>query len=143
MGIPPEYESGGAGLVSTLDDYAKFATMLQNGGEYNGKRILSKSAVRYMTSPSLMPWQQKDLSEHWGGLRGFSYGNLMRNCVDPGQALIFAEKGEYGWDGWLGPYFSNSPESGLTILIGMQRVDCGTCGMTRKLINAVRSDLDL
>ncbi len=140
---PPEFESGGAGLVSTLDDYAKFATMLQNGGEYNGKRILSKAAVKYMTSPSLMPWQYKDLSEHWKGLQGFSYGNLMRNCVDPGQALIFAEKGEYGWDGWLGPYFSNSPESGLTILIGMQRVDCGTCGMTRKLINAVRSDLDV
>ncbi|MCD8108328.1 MAG: beta-lactamase family protein [Oscillospiraceae bacterium] len=140
---PPEFESGGAGLCSTLDDYAKFATMLLNGGEYNGHRILSKAAVKYMTSASLMPWQQKDLSEHWKGLQGFSYGNLMRNCVDPGQALIFAEKGEYGWDGWLGPYFSNSPESGLTILIGMQRVDCGTCGMTRKLINAVRSDLDL
>ncbi len=53
MDFPPAFESGGAGLVSMLDDYAKFALMLIDGGEYNGRRILSERAVRYMTSPSL------------------------------------------------------------------------------------------
>lgn len=138
MDFPPAFESGGAGLASTLDDYAKFAAMLLNGGELNGKRILSEKAVEYMTSASLLPWQKEEFNRGWRGLTGHSYGNLMRVCTDPGQAVHFAEKGEYGWDGWLGSYFTNCPESGLTILIGMQRKDCGMCSMTRRLINAVK-----
>lgn len=141
MDFAPAFESGGAGLASTLDDYAKFASMLLNGGELNGKRILSERAVKYMTSPSLMPWQQRELSEHWRSLSGFSYGNLMRNCIDPGQAHFFAEEGEYGWDGWLGCYFANCPKSGLTILMGMQRTDSGSSPLTRKLINAIQAEL--
>lgn len=141
MDFAPAFESGGAGLCSTLDDYAKFATMLLNGGELGGRRILSKRAVEYMTSPSLLPWQEEELNSHWRSLTGFSYGNLMRNCVNPGQAQYIAEKGEYGWDGWLGCYFANCPKSGMTILMGMQRVDCGTSSLTRKIINAVRAEL--
>ncbi len=115
--------------------------MLLNGGELNGRRILSKSAVKYLTSPSLTPWQMEDFNRHWRSLTGYSYGNLMRNCVNPGTAHQLCEAGEYGWDGWLGCYFANCPQSGLTILLGMQRVNSGTSALTRKLINAVRSDL--
>jgi CubicO group peptidase (beta-lactamase class C family) len=43
------YYSGGAGLSSTIYDYAIFLQMLLNGGEYNGKRILSRNSVRMMT----------------------------------------------------------------------------------------------
>jgi len=43
------YYSGGAGLSSTIYDYGVFLQMLLNGGEYNGKRILSRNAVRMMT----------------------------------------------------------------------------------------------
>ena len=135
----PAFQSGGAGLVSTLDDYAKFATMLQNGGELNGVRILSETAVRYLTSPSLTERQRRGLD--WQGLSGYSYGNLMRNLVDPGQAVLYSEKGEYGWDGWLGCFFANYPESRMTILIGTQRTDCGTSALSRKLVNAVRRDI--
>lgn len=137
----PSFESGGAGLYSTLDDYAKFATMLHNGGELDGKRILSENAVKYLISPSLMPWQKENLSRDWRSLSGYSYGNLMRNLVDPGQAYVLSEQGEYGWDGWLGCFFANYPKSRMTILMGMQRVDCGTAAITRKVINAVRKDL--
>lgn len=135
----PAFQSGGAGLVSTLDDYAKFATMLQNGGELYGIRILSKTAVKYMTSPSLTEKQRRGFD--WQGLGGYSYGNLMRNLVDPGQAVVMSEKGEYGWDGWLGCFFANYPESKMTILLGTQRTDCGTSTMSRKIVNAVRSEL--
>ena len=135
----PAFQSGGAGLVSTLDDYAKFATMLQNGGELNGRRILSRSAVRYMTSPSLTDHQRRGFD--WQGLNGYSYGNLMRNLVDPGQAVTMGEKGEYGWDGWLGCYFLNCPQSGLTILLGTQRTDSGTSAMARKVVNAVWTEI--
>lgn len=135
----PAFQSGGAGLVSTLDDYAKFATMLHNKGELNGVRILSETAVRYLTSPSLTERQRRGFD--WQGLSGYSYGNLMRNLVDPGQAVIMSEKGEYGWDGWLGCFFANYPESRMTILIGTQRTDCGTSALSRKLVNAVRRDI--
>lgn len=137
----PAFQSGGAGLVSTLDDFAKFALMLQNGGELNGVRILSKTAVKYLTSPGLSDHQREEIDRNWRSLSGFSYGNLMRHLVDPGRAVLFGEKGEYGWDGWLGCYFANCPESGLTILIGMQRVDSGTCALTRKLINTLRREI--
>lgn len=135
----PAFQSGGAGLVSTLDDFAKFATMLHNGGEYNGRRILSRTAVRYLTSPSLSERQRRGFD--WQGLGGYSYGNLMRNLVDPGQAVTMSEKGEYGWDGWLGCFFANYPESHMTILMGTQRTDCGTSALSRKLVNAVRSEV--
>lgn len=135
----PAFQSGGAGLVSTLDDYAKFATMLHNGGELNGIRVLSETAVKYLTSASLTESQRRGLD--WQGLSGYSYGNLMRNLVDPGQAVLFGERGEYGWDGWLGCFFANYPESKMTILIGTQRTDCGTSALARKLVNAVRRDI--
>ncbi len=132
----PAFQSGGAGLVSTLDDYAKFAAMLLGGGELNGVRVLSEAAVRYMTSPSLTDRQRQTLD--WAGLQGYSYGNLMRNLVDPGQAVTMSEKGEYGWDGWLGCYFANFPSSNMTILLGTQRTDCGTSALSRKTVNVVR-----
>lgn len=135
----PAFQSGGAGLVSTLEDYAKFATMLLNGGELNGVRILSKTAVKYMTSAGLTERQRRGFD--WQGLNGYSYGNLMRNLVDPGQAVLMGERGEYGWDGWLGCFFANYPESRMTILIGTQRTDCGTSALSRKLVNAVRRDV--
>ena len=44
------YYSGGGGLSSTAFDYSIFMQMMLNGGEYNGKRVLSRSSVRMMTS---------------------------------------------------------------------------------------------
>jgi CubicO group peptidase (beta-lactamase class C family) len=58
---PPKFESGGAGLVTTVDDYAKFACMLANMGEYgtNGERILSSNTVDFMTTNALTDEQKK------------------------------------------------------------------------------------
>ncbi len=134
----PAFQSGGAGLVSTLDDFAKFATMLHCGGKLNGIRILSEAAVKYMTSPSLTERQRRGFN--WQGLNGYSYGNLMRHLVDPGQAVLMSEEGEYGWDGWLGCFFANYPKSGLTVLMGTQRTDCGTSALARKIVNAVHAE---
>lgn len=47
--LPGTYFSGGAGLSSTTTDYAIFLQMLLNGGEYNGRRFLSRHSVRMMT----------------------------------------------------------------------------------------------
>ena len=121
----PEFESGGAGLCSTMDDYAAFATMLMNGGIYNGKRILSENAVKYLTTAQLTPEQEKTLD--WESLVGYSYGNLMRICKDEATgAGASTKKGEYGWDGWLGCFFANDPVNKYTFLYFIQR--CGGLG---------------
>ncbi len=136
----PAFESGGAGLCSTLDDFSKFARMLLNGGSYEGKRILSKKAVEFMTSGKLQSWQQGGF-DPWQGLQGYSYGNLMRVLYEPGRAVGYGEAGEYGWDGWLGCYFSNDPENDLTILMGMQKTDAGTWALQRKVRNVIYKEL--
>ena len=68
-------------------------------------QILEPEIVRYFTQGTLQPWQQESLSRGWGGLEGYSYGNLMRVMKDPSKAIMYTTLGEYGWDGWLGPYF--------------------------------------
>lgn len=133
----PAFESGGAGLVSTLDDYAQFAHMLRNGGRLGETVILQPSTVRFFTAGSLEPWQEASFTSQFDGLTGFTYGNFMRVMKDPGRAFVNAGRGSYGWDGWLGPYFANDPENDLTILMMLQRKDSGTVSMTRELINLI------
>jgi len=137
-GDPNPFESGGAGLFSTIDDYSRFAQMLLNGGTYEGKQILTPNSVKYLTSGKLNATQQADL-DRWQGLEGYTYGNLMRVLDDPRQASLIANKGEYGWDGWLGAHFSNDPATNTTFLMMVQRYDYGTGPLTRKLKNIIFS----
>lgn len=137
MDSPPAFESGGAGLVSTIDDYAKFARMLLEGGIYKGIRILSESSVKFLTNSKLTPWQQESVWTSWESMYGYGYSNLMRIMEEPGMALFKTWKGEYGWDGWLGCYFCNSPSNGVTILLTCQRKDAGTMVLTRYIRNII------
>ena len=134
----PAFASGGAGLVSTLDDYAAFAAMLLNGGIHRSRRILSPAAVRYMTQPQL---NDHAMRTYWDSLAGFSYGKLMRIAVHPGQAHGIVGEGEYGWDGWLGTYFANLPRERVTFLLMQNVTDTGTAAVTRKLRNIVLAGL--
>ena len=136
----PAFESGGAGLVSTLQDYSAFATMLLNGGEYHGERILSEASVRFMRSPRLRPEVRRDI---WDGLGGYNYGCLMRVCDLPGACGCFTEPGEYGWDGWLGTYFANLPGSGITFLLNQNATDTGTAPVTRRCRNILAAEAGL
>lgn len=138
MDRDPAYESGGAGLVSTIDDYAKFSLMLMNGGTYNGVHILNSNTVKYMTTKTLNPEQQKGF-QNWYELEGHSYGNLMRILTDKTKAGTIGSLYEYGWDGWLGCYFANCPTDKLNFLFMTQKTDAGTMGITRKLRNIIIS----
>ncbi|URZ16585.1 serine hydrolase domain-containing protein [Clostridium felsineum] len=140
MDREPAFQSGGAGLSSTIDDYAKFANMLMNNGELNGIRILKPHTVKYLTSGSLSKEQQKGL-DSWESLCGYSYGNLMRVMKDCSRAGDLATLGEYGWDGWLGPYFCNCPKERLIFLFMIQKKDAGTTTLTRKLRNIILSSM--
>lgn len=138
MDTNPAFESGGAGLVSTIDDYSKFTRMLMNGGSLDGVQILRPKTVKYLTSGTLNEMQQKGFDE-WLTLGGHSYGNLMRVMTDCSKAGDLGCLGEYGWDGWLGAYFCNCPNDDLTFLFMMQKKDAGTNTLTRKLRNIVLS----
>lgn len=138
----PAFQSGGAGLCSTLDDYAKFAQMLMNGGNCGGRRILSPASVRFLTHGGLAPHQKPQLEDGWGWMRGYTYGNLMRVCDDESMTTLFSSKGEYGWDGWAGTFFSNEPSHGITLLFGVQQAGVGRAGcLVRKIKNIVMSEL--
>ncbi|MDF2541569.1 MAG: beta-lactamase [Herbinix sp.] len=138
MDQDPAFESGGAGLVSTVDDYSKFAGMLLQGGSFNGVRILKSRTVNYFTSGSLTEEQQKNFTS-WHTLCGYSYGNLMRVAKDCSKGGDLASLGEYGWDGWLGAYFCNCPKDDLVFLFMIQKTNAGTTNLTRKLRNIVFS----
>ena len=140
---PPAFESGGAGLASTVDDYMKFAQMLLNKGVYNGVRILSPKTVEYFTTAQLIPVQIADMEDNWSGaLNGFSYGNFLRIFTEPGRAVTMGTQGEYGWDGALGVYFLNSPKDDLTLVFMTQRSNSGTIALTRRIRNILFSALD-
>ncbi|QEN04614.1 class A beta-lactamase-related serine hydrolase [Thiospirochaeta perfilievii] len=140
MEIYPAFESGGAGLVSTIDDYSNFTSMLINRGLFNGKTILSPKSVDFLTTQVLDDNQMENFKE-WYALSGFTYGNLMRVMVKPELSGSLSSLGEYGWDGWLGCYMANSPKDNLTILVMMQKKDAGTIPFTRKLRNIIFSNI--
>jgi CubicO group peptidase (beta-lactamase class C family) len=92
------YFSGGGGLFSTAADYAQFAMMLANGGELNGKRLLSPRLVELMGSvfaPDTLPGRPK----------GESFGLSVRVVNDPVARNSFLTEGSFGWSGAYGTHF--------------------------------------
>lgn len=114
---PPAFESAGAGLVSTLDDYMKFAWMLACGGEQNGKRILKRETVKQFGENQLTDSQRS--SVYFEYLRGYGYGNLMRVCMDE-EAAVPGIRHAFGWDGWCGPYMTVDPVHRKTLIFFLQ-----------------------
>lgn len=136
----PAFESGGAGLVSTVDDYEKFTKMMLGRGTYQGVRILGRKTVECMTRNHLNEQQLKWLD--WEQLQGYGYGNLMRVLIDVGKAKQLGSEGEYGWDGWLGSYVCMDPKEDLAIIYVIQK--CGGNGHrdVQVIRNIVYSALD-
>lgn len=125
------FESGGAGLVSTLDDYSHFASMMVHGGVYKGKQILGRKTVEFMAQNRLNAEQLKPFV--WDSTRGYGYGCLMRVLMDQGVAGTNASLGEHGWDGWTGNYVTMSPADDLVFLYFIQRCGAGMTPVVRKL----------
>ena len=100
---PPTYEMGGAGLVSTLDDYVHFAEMLRCGGAYRGCRVLGDRWTSMMTSPVVPPSVQAGYKR---------WGLSVRVIVGEGYRLL--PVGAYGWGGVFGTYFWVDPVHRIT-----------------------------
>lgn len=141
MDHAPNFESGGAGLCSTLEDYTKFALMLTNKGEFNGQRILQPKTVEYLSEARLRDNLQNCFDMNMEHMAGYTYANLLRVCNNPGKAKALTEIGEFGWDGWLGPYVSVDLKNNLTVVLTMQLTNAGTTPTTRKIKNIIYSSL--
>jgi len=116
----PQMASGGGGMVSTAEDYYRFASMLANGGELNGVRIISPASVALMSANHLAPHL---LTGEFGigphTMRaGFGYGYNCAVVFDPPAAGLPDGKGEYFWDGAAGTWFWVDPTNDV-VFVGM------------------------
>jgi len=117
--MPRRWESGGAGMVGTTGDYARFAQMLLNGGTLDGKRYLKSETVTSMTSDHVGPATgiARDYFYFPGGDSGFGLGFAVRTAQLP-NALLPA--GEYRWDGVGGTFFFVDPKDDMFVIMMMQ-----------------------
>ncbi|MGD0157615.1 MAG: serine hydrolase domain-containing protein [Terracidiphilus sp.] len=125
-GIPDDYATqptnpeGGGGLVSTINDYYRFAQMLANDGELGGVRILAPSTVKLMTSNHLsaaLLTGQFGIGQHI--MRpGFGYGYNCAVIYDPPTANLSDGKDTFFWDGAAGTWFWVDPANDI-VFVGM------------------------
>ncbi len=139
----PAFQSGGAGLCSTIDDYMRFGLMLVNEGQLDGQKILNPQTVSFMSSAQLSAPLQQKFDQKMPHLSGYTYCNLLRIAKNPVECKVITSKGEYGWDGWLGPYIGIDPANKLVLVMTMQRTDTGTSDLTRRVKNVIYSSLEL
>ena len=107
------YFAGGGGLVSTIDDYSHFAQMLANGGELNGKRLLSPRTVKLMSSvhiPSTLP----------GRITGEGFGLSVRVMQDAVAGNHRVSDGSFGWSGAYGTHFWIDPKEEVVAVMMIQ-----------------------
>ena len=120
----PTMPSGGGGMVSTAEDYYRFAQMLLNGGELDGKRILAPSTVKLMTSnhlPGNLLTGEFGIGQHI--MRpGFGYGFNCAVVFDPPEAALPDGKGTFFWDGAAGTWFWVDPTNDIVFVSMIQRM---------------------
>lgn len=129
----PKFQSGGAGLFSTAEDYSKLGAALSDGGH----GIISGKAIEFLSENALTPMQRKSFT--WDSTRGFGYANLMRCLESRNEAGLFASKGSFGWDGWTGTYLLCDPAEKLSVTVFLQRCGAGTSQLSRNVVNSVYS----
>jgi len=122
--MQPTMPSGGGGLVSTAQDYYRFAQMLANGGMLDGQRVLSPATVRLMTTnklPDTLLTGQFGIGQHVMRA-GFGYGFNGAVIFDPGLAALPDGRGTYFWDGAAGTWFWVDPTNDVVFVGMIQRM---------------------
>jgi CubicO group peptidase (beta-lactamase class C family) len=104
--------NGGAGLVSSINDFYIFSQMLLNGGEYEGVRVLGRKTVEYLSAnhlpANLMPFQANSPGE--------GYALAMSVTVDANQLMFMGSEGDYGWGGLASTYFRIAPQENMLMI---------------------------
>jgi CubicO group peptidase (beta-lactamase class C family) len=114
---PKRWESGGAGMIGTAGDYARFAQMLLSRGELDGRRYLKPETVALMTSDHVGPDARivHDKLYYPGDGNGFGLGFAVRTRAKPPLPA-----GEYRWDGVGGTSFFIDPNDDMFVVCMMQ-----------------------
>jgi CubicO group peptidase (beta-lactamase class C family) len=132
--------SGGGGLVSTIDDYSRFAEMLRRGGQLDGRRVLPEESTRAMMTNQLSPNQLTELpamvSLGLGGVGdglGFGLGGVV--VLDPPASGVPAFRGEYSWGGGASTTFGVDIENQVTVVF-MSQLQPPRAGIPRDMLHA-------
>lgn len=118
----PNNDSGGAGAAGTAGDYLNFASMMLNGGELNGQRILSPMTVNLMASDMLGNRTTVPLSpgQLLMGVDGYTFGLGFMVRQGQGLASVDGSPGEYMWAGAAGTFFWIDPKEQLAVVVMSQ-----------------------
>ena len=117
--LPRRWESGGAGMVGTIGDYARFLQMLLDGGTVDGRQYLKPETIALMASDHIGPETKIARDEFYfpGEASGFGLGFAVRTAVPANTAWPL---GEYRWDGVGGTFFFVDPKDDMFTLLMMQ-----------------------
>jgi CubicO group peptidase (beta-lactamase class C family) len=132
-----EYFSGSGGLTGSTEDYLQFAQMLLNGGQGNGKRLLSRKTVELMTDNAIGNLDLRNYMEGEGdrqNLRGYGFGLGVRVRRSTGASGWLGSTGDFGWAGANGTYFWVDPKEQL---IGMVMMSTRVARLRTEIPNAV------
>jgi CubicO group peptidase (beta-lactamase class C family) len=114
----PPSESGGGGLVSTIDDYFAFSRMILNKGRHGREQIISRATVELMTADQLTPEQRAGCEIFFGTHSSWGLGM----AVDIQRNEIFHNPGRFGWTGGLGTTAYTDPAQGMIGILFTQRM---------------------
>lgn len=120
---PPAFETGAAGLVSTVDDLLIFGQMMRDYGRFGDQQIVSRPSVELMTTDQITP-EQKAASAANFVFPGFfdSHGWGFGVAINTRRDNLWATPGRYGWDGGYGTSWYVDPEEGLIGVLLTQRL---------------------
>jgi len=123
---PPRFFSGGGGLLTTAHDYLRFSSMLLNGGEFEGVRILGRKTVALMTSNHLPPGCGYGSFTRALGITaplpeyGIGFGLGVNVRIEAGRNPDAGSIGDFAWSGISGTYFWVDPVERLTTILMLQ-----------------------
>ena len=121
------YDSGGAGLFASVDEYIKIITVIANGGTTeNGYRLLKPETIAMMQQNHLHDVALNDYVS--GMLFGYGWGLCGRVHMDPTVSLSPSPIGEFGWDGAASAFVVIDPIEHVAIYFGTHLHNCGYAG---------------
>jgi CubicO group peptidase (beta-lactamase class C family) len=132
---------GSFGLVSTLDDYMRFARMLQNGGELDGKRILKAQTVKLMSTDQMPPDVLDKGFLPTKGQVGFGIDFAVRIHPPADAQEASGAVGEFFWDGAKDTLFWVDPQNKITAVLFTQYAPFGKVPLHKAFRDAVYSGI--
>lgn len=127
--------SGGGGLVSTMGDYNRFATMLAAGGSLDGTSIIGSHTLNYMTQNHLP--QNASVADLTAGVfgeevfQGLGFGLGFGVITDPAKMQLTSSRGEFSWEGMASTLFWVDPIQKLTFIFMTQLIPFNTYPFSR------------